>query len=61
MENKGSVTHADASTLQEEKEFCIIDIWSEFLIEVKVTEESSFIWKAGAKNLFKWRLVNLLQ
>ena len=40
---KGSVTHADASTLQEEKEFCIIDIWSEFLIEVNVTEESSFI------------------
>ena len=40
---KGSVTHVDASTLQEEKEFCIIDIWSEFLIEVNVTEESSFI------------------
>ena len=40
---KGSVTHADASTLQEEKEFCIIDIWSEFLTEVKVTEESSTI------------------
>ena len=42
---KGSVTHADASTLQleEEKEFCIIDSWSEFLTEVKVTEESSTI------------------
>ena len=58
---KGSVTHVDASTLQEEKEFCIIDIWSEFLIEVNVTEESSIIWKAGAKNLCKWKLVNPLQ
>ena len=57
---KGSVTHADASTLQEEKEFCIIDIWSEFLTEVKVTEESSTIWKAGATNLCKWKLVNHL-
>ena len=43
---KGSVTHTDASTLQEEKEFCTIDIWSEFLTEVNVTEESSTIWKA---------------
>ena len=50
---KGSDTHRDASTLQEEKEFCIIDSWSEFLTEVKVTEESSAISKAGAKNLCK--------
>ena len=48
---KGRVTHADASTLQEEKEFCIIDNCSEFLTEVKVTEESSATSKAGAKNL----------
>ena len=54
---KGGVTHADASTLQEEKECCVIDSWSEFLTEVKVTEESSAISKAGAKNLCKWKLV----
>ena len=54
---KGSVTHAVASTLQEEKEFCTIDIWSEFLTEVNVTEESSIVWKARAKNLVcKWNL-----
>ena len=58
---KGSVTHADASTLQEEKEFFIIDSWSEFLTEVNVIEESSAISKAGAKNLCKWKLVNPLQ
>ena len=37
---KGSVTHEDASTLQEEKEFCTIDIWSVSLTEVNVIEES---------------------
>ena len=58
---KGSVTHRDASTLQEEKEFCIIDSWSEFLTEVNVTEESSYTSKAGAKNLCKWKLAKSLQ
>ena len=58
---KGSVTHADASTLQEENECFVIDNWSEFCTEVKVTEESSATSKAGAKNLCKWKLVNRLQ
>ena len=46
---EGSITHADASTLHEEKAFWVIDAWTEFLTDVNVTEESSAISKAGAK------------
>jgi len=54
VETKGQITDRDASTLQEEKDSCIIDCWTEFRTSVNVTEESSATRKSGAKKSPSW-------